>query len=79
MRAATKATCAASASRRARQALRRSISAPYRRHEDLLARLGKHKLGKGCLYVNKLADVDLTVLEQLIADAWDAMGERYPA
>jgi hypothetical protein len=29
--------------------------------------------------VNKLADVDLAVLEQLIADAWDAMGERYPA
>jgi hypothetical protein len=53
--------------------------APYRRHEDLLSRLGKHKLGKGCLYVNKLADVDLSVLEQLIVDAWDAMGERYPA
>jgi hypothetical protein len=53
--------------------------APYRRHEDLLARLGKHKLGKGCLYVNKLADVDMAVLEELIADAWDAMGERYPA
>lgn len=52
--------------------------APYRRQEDLLARLGKHKLGKGCLYVNKLADVDMTVLEQLIADAWDAMRERYP-
>ena len=44
-----------------------------------LARLGKHKTGKGCLYVNKLADVDLTVLEQLIVDAWDAMAERYPA
>ncbi len=52
--------------------------APYPRHEALLARLGKHKLGKGCLYVNKLADVDLTVLETLIADAWEAMGERYP-
>jgi hypothetical protein len=52
--------------------------APYRRHEDLLARLGKHKLGKGCLYVNKLADVDMAVLETLIADAWAAMAERYP-
>lgn len=49
------------------------------RHEDLLASLGKHKRGKGCLYVNKLADVDMTVLEALIADAWDAMRERYPA
>lgn len=33
---------------------------------ELLARLGKHKLGKGCLYVNKLADVDLGVLEELL-------------
>jgi hypothetical protein len=33
----------------------------------LLARLGKHKAGKGCLYVRKLSDVDLEVLEQLVA------------
>lgn len=52
--------------------------APYRRHEELLARLGKHKPGKGCLYVNKLADIDMAVLEQLITDAWEAMAERYP-
>jgi hypothetical protein len=53
--------------------------APYERDEALLARLGKHKPGKGCLYVNKLADVDMGVLEQLIADAWAIMGKRYPA
>ena len=35
-------------------------------YQQLMARLGKHKLGKGCLYINKLADVDLTVLEDLI-------------
>lgn len=34
--------------------------------ESYLAKLGKHKRGKGCLYVNKLADVDLKVLEQLM-------------
>ena len=28
---------------------------------DILSRLGKHKLGKSCLYVNKLADIDLDV------------------
>jgi len=38
--------------------------------EALLAHLGKHKLGKGCLYVNRLADVDLNVLEQLVAQAF---------
>ncbi|MEY4641636.1 MAG: hypothetical protein RLZZ227_1630 [Pseudomonadota bacterium] len=33
--------------------------------EQFLPQLGKHKRGKGCLYINKLADVDLAVLEQL--------------
>lgn len=36
-------------------------------HADLLAKLGRHKLGKGCLYLNKLADVDLQVLKDLLA------------
>lgn len=35
----------------------------------LLAKLGKHKTSKACLYINKLADVDLKVLEEIIADA----------
>lgn len=42
-------------------------SAP--RREELLPMLGKHKTGKGCLYVGKLKDVDVAVLEQLIADS----------
>ena len=37
--------------------------------EPLLKRLGKHKTGKACLYLNKLADVDLDVLRQLIVDS----------
>lgn len=36
-------------------------------YDDLLSRLGKHKIGKSCLYVNKLADVDMDVLKSLIA------------
>jgi hypothetical protein len=44
----------------------------------LLARLGKHKTGKSCLYINKLADVDQNVLEALIGRAWDWMNARYP-
>jgi hypothetical protein len=39
-----------------------------------LARLGKHTTGVSCLYINKLADVDLSVLEALTADAWAAAG-----
>ena len=38
--------------------------------EDRLARLGKHATGKGCLYINKLADVDLGVLEEMVSSAW---------
>ena len=34
--------------------------------DNLLAKLGKHKTSKGCLYINKLADVDLNVLEEII-------------
>lgn len=45
----------------------------------LFARLGKHKTGKSCLYINKLADVDMAVLERLVAISWQVMNERYPA
>ena len=38
--------------------------------EDRLARLGKHGAGKSCLYINKLADVDAGVLEDLVTAAW---------
>lgn len=39
---------------------------------ELLTKLGKHKTGKGCLYFNKLADVDIEALTQLIkkSDRW---------
>jgi hypothetical protein len=39
------------------------------KHTDLLSQLGKHKQGKGCLYINKLEDVDEKVLRQLIRAA----------
>ena len=45
--------------------------------EDKLARLGKHKLGKACLYVNKLADIDMDVLEEIVLDGVAYMREKY--
>lgn len=48
------------------------------RLEDLLARLGKHTRGKSCLYINRLSDVDIAVLEELLADDWATMLRRYP-
>ena len=47
--------------------------------EALFARLGKHSLGKSCLYIKKLADVNLDVLEELVRLSWQVMNESYPA
>ena len=44
----------------------------------LLARLGKHSRGAACLYVNKLADIDLDVLEEMIELGWKRSFEKYP-
>lgn len=44
----------------------------------LLKRLGKHKTGKSCLYLNTLADVDEAVLAEIIASSWAYMAARYP-
>lgn len=38
----------------------------FKLHESSLKKLGKHKTGVGCLYINKLADVDVKVLEDMI-------------
>ena len=40
-----------------------------KRHADSLTKLGKHKTGVGCLYINKLEDVDIKVLEKMITAA----------
>ncbi len=38
-------------------------------YTDLLGKLGKHKTGKGCLYIKKLADIDRKVLQELIKES----------
>lgn len=50
-----------------------------RDYSALLSKLGKHKTGKGCLYINKLADVDMGVLEELIATSFKTMKEQTAA
>lgn len=45
---------------------------------DLLAKLGKFKTAKVCLYVKRLADIDTQVLEQMVKRSVRAMRERYP-
>ena len=45
--------------------------------QDKLGRLGKHKIGKSCLYVNKLDDIDMDVLEEIVLDGLADMRKRY--
>jgi len=45
---------------------------------NLLARLGRHKFGKVCLYFKRLADLDVTVLEALIAGSVAEVKRQYP-
>src|ERR1017187_2495821 len=47
--------------------------------EALLAKLGKHTTGKGCLYVKKLADVDQKVLEAMVVKSVAAIRAGYPS
>jgi len=46
--------------------------------EPLLAKLGRHTTGKGCLYIKKLADVDIRVLETLAEKADENTRAQYP-
>lgn len=49
-----------------------------KRVDGMLEKMGKHKTGASCVYVNKLADIDLPVLEEIIGVCWDAMNRVYP-
>ena len=42
-------------------------------YEEIMSRLGKHKTGKSCLYINKLADIDNDVLRELVQKSADSM------
>ena len=47
------------------------IMSGFPRHAELMAQLGKHRTGKSCLYINKLDDVDLDVLRELVRRSVD--------
>jgi Domain of unknown function (DU1801) len=50
----------------------------YSDYGSLLARLGKHSIGKSCLYLNKLDDIDLDVLAELITAGITDLARKYP-
>lgn len=45
--------------------------------DELLARLGRHKMGRACLYVRRLSDIDPKVLEQLVVGSVIETKRRY--
>lgn len=47
------------------------------KQKELLAKLGRHKMGKACLYIRRLADIDIKVLEALIRDSVDEVKRRH--
>src|SRR5687768_11936007 len=54
------------------------IAPDFEGRDVLLAELGKHKTGKVCVYIRRLADVDLKVLEKLVARSVADTKRRYP-
>jgi len=52
--------------------------AGFEHFDDLRARLGKHKVGVSCLYINKLADVDMDVLRELVRRSVEHMRTSNP-
>jgi len=50
----------------------------YQDYGHMLDKLGKHKLGKACLYINKLVDVDLDVLAEIIKAGVTDLNKKWP-
>lgn len=54
-----------------------SYLAPEHR-EELLSKFGKHKSGKGCIYIQKIADINIDVLKKMIALSVENLNKLYP-
>ena len=51
----------------------------FQQREQLLLKLGKHKSSKSCVYVKKLADIDLKILEKIVRNAMAYARKLYPS
>ena len=56
-----------------KQSLSLYIMSGFDEYEGLLSKLGKHRTGASCLYINKLADVDMGVLRELVSQSVECM------
>lgn len=60
-----------------KQAITIYIMPGFERFDNLMNKLGKYKTGSSCLYIKKLADVDISVLKELISNSVDYMRKKY--
>ena len=61
-----------------KQALTLYIMPGFSKYGELLEKLGRHRLGKSCLYIKRLADIDLEVLRELVTRSVEAIRAKHP-
>lgn len=55
------------------------LSSAFENKEELLSKFGKHKAGKGCIYIKKLTDINAEILKQMISLSVDYLKKSYPS
>lgn len=51
----------------------------FEHKEELLSKFGKHKTGKGCIYIKKIADIDIEILKKMISYSVENLNKLYPS
>lgn len=51
----------------------------FEHKEELLSKFGKHKAGKGCIYIKKIADIDIEILKKMISYSVENLNKLYPS
>jgi len=54
------------------------LNSDFEAKEELLSKFGKYKAGKGCIYIKKLADIDIEILKKMISLSVESIQNLYP-
>ncbi|EJL61973.1 DUF1801 domain-containing protein [Flavobacterium sp. CF136] len=55
------------------------LCSSFESKEELLSKFGKHKAGKGCIYIKKIADIDIEILKKMILYSVENLNKLYPS
>lgn len=55
------------------------LCSSFESKEELLSKFGKHKAGKGCIYIKKIADIDIEILKKMISYSVENLKKLYPS